>query len=111
DNSIQSFIKHRQELISIDGNSAKLRISIDIDPAPPARITIRDNAAGIFAEEFPRAFRPAALPPDRSGLAEFGMGMKSAACWFAPIWSVRTSAVGDPVVRTVSFDIENIVHD
>ena len=27
--------------------------------------------------------RPAALPTDRTGLYEFGMGMKSAACWFA----------------------------
>ena len=37
--------------------------------------------------------------------------MKSAACWFAPRWSVRTSALGEPVVRTVRFDIENIVND
>ncbi len=39
------------------------------------------------------------------------MGMKSAACWFAPKWTVRTSALGDPVVRTVRFDIGNIVND
>lgn len=39
------------------------------------------------------------------------MGMKSAACWFAPRWSVRTSALGETVVRTVRFDIENIVND
>ena len=39
------------------------------------------------------------------------MGMKSAACWFAPKWTVRTSALGDPVARTVRFDIANIVSD
>ena len=39
------------------------------------------------------------------------MGMKSAACWFAPRWTVRTSALDDPVVRTIKFDIENIVSD
>jgi Histidine kinase-, DNA gyrase B-, and HSP90-like ATPase len=77
----------------------------------PARISIRDNAAGIYPSEFPRAFRPAAIPPDRSGLAEFGMGMKSAACWFAPRWTVRTSALGDPVSRHIQFDIDNIVND
>ena len=32
--------------------------------------------------------------------------MKSAACWFAPRWTVRTSALGEPVVRTVHFDID-----
>ena len=39
------------------------------------------------------------------------MGMKSAACWFAPCWSVRTSAIGDDKIREVRFDIENIVND
>ena len=39
------------------------------------------------------------------------MGMKSAACWFAPRWTVRTSALGESVARTVYFDIENIVRD
>lgn len=111
DNAVQSFIDHRRELEKAEGKGFKLRVDIDIDPSPPARISIRDNAAGIFPGEFPRAFRPAAIPPDRSGLAEFGMGMKSAACWFAPKWSVRTSALGDPFVRTVQFDIDNIIND
>jgi hypothetical protein len=39
------------------------------------------------------------------------MGMKSGACWFAPRWTVRTSALGEGVVRTVHFDIANIVND
>ena len=50
--------------------------------------------AGIPRDAFPRAFRPAVIPPDRSGLSEFGMGMKSAACWFSPRWQVRTKALG-----------------
>ena len=39
------------------------------------------------------------------------MGMKSAACWFALRWTVRTSALGESIERTVHFDIENIVND
>src|SRR5262249_15434240 len=70
-----------------------------------------DNAAGIHEADYARAFRPAALPPDRSGLSEFGMGMKSAACWFARQWTVRTSAIGEAVERTISFDIDTIVRD
>ena len=111
DNSVQSFINHRRELEKAEGRDFKLKVEIDLDASSPARISIRDNAAGIFPDEFPRAFRPAAVPPDRSGLAEFGMGMKSAACWFAPKWSVRTSALGDSVARTVQFDIANIIND
>src|SRR5262249_317316 len=59
--------------------------------------------------DYKRAFRPAEVPPDSSGLAEFGMGMKSAACWFSPKWSVRSKALGEYVERTVAFDIDHIV--
>ena len=111
DNAVESFIKHRSALEKIEGKGLKLRVDIDINTAAPARISIRDNAAGIFEKEYERAFRPAALPPDRSGLAEFGMGMKSAACWFAPRWSVRTKALGEAISRSVHFDIENIIND
>jgi hypothetical protein len=111
DNAVQSFSDHREALAAIHGPGVKLRVEIDIDTNAPARISIRDNAAGIFENEYRRAFRPACIPPERSGLAEFGMGMKSAACWFAPRWSVRTSALGEAVVRTVHFDVANIVLD
>jgi len=111
DNAVQSFIKNRKSLEKIEGNGIKLRVDIDIEASSPARISIRDNAAGIAEPEYGRAFRPAALPPDRSGLSEFGMGMKSAACWFAPRWSVRTKALGEAVSRTINFDIDNIIND
>ena len=111
DNSIQSFLANRSALSSIDGQTCQLRVSIDIDPDEGGRITIRDNAAGIGAADYARAFRPAQLPADRSGLAEFGMGMKSAACWFASSWQVRTSALGEATERIVAFDIDQIVND
>lgn len=111
DNSVQSFLTHRDELIRIEGEGFALRVDIDLDPTEGGRITIRDNAAGIHAMDYGRAFRPAELPLDRSGLSEFGMGMKSAACWFAERWSVRTSALGEPIERIVKFNIDNIVRD
>lgn len=111
DNSVESFLRHREALVQVHGEQLQLRVDIDIDATAPVRISIKDNAAGIFESEYSRAFRPAAIPPDRSGLAEFGMGMKSAACWFAPKWSVRTSALGEPVERIVHFDIADIVND
>ena len=110
DNAVQSYLQNQSALKSAEGDDFKLRVEIELD-ANSSRIGIRDNAAGIFESEYGRAFRPAAIPLDRTGLAEFGMGMKSAACWFAPYWSVRTSALGEPVAREVRFDIERIVDD
>lgn len=111
DNAVQSYVANRLALEALHGPAFKLRVNIDIESTAPTLITVRDNAAGIALADFPRAFRPAAIPPDRSGLCEFGMGMKSAACWFAPSWRVRTKALGEGVERTVRFDVEKIVHD
>jgi hypothetical protein len=110
DNSIQSFLVSRQQIAKSDGTNCRLSVAIEIDEAG-RRIVIRDNAGGIALSDFPRSFRPAQLPPDRGGLAEFGMGMKSAACWFAPRWTVRTKAVGELIERTIEFDITRIVRN
>ena len=111
DNSLQSFIDYRDEFKETEGEDFKLVVNIELDVTDRGRITIRDNAAGIHEADYARAFRPAEIPPDTEGLSEFGMGMKSAACWFAPQWMVRTSALGEKIERTVSFDIERIVQD
>jgi hypothetical protein len=111
DNSLQSFLANREALQVLEGDQFKLRVSIEMSTLDGGRLTIRDNAAGIGVQDYGRAFRAAAVPSDRSGLSEFGMGMKSAACWFAPRWTVRTSALGEGLEKTVVFDINSIVHD
>ena len=111
DNSIESYIQHRKALQKIEDEKQKLKVAIEYELRDGGRIIVRDNAAGIYKSEYARAFRPAEVPPDRSGLAEFGMGMKSAACWFARNWAVRTSALGENIERTISFDISKIVQD
>ena len=109
DNSLESYLRHRTEVHSTDGNNAKLRVEVAIDSSHGGSIAVRDNAAGIYESEYQRAFRLAEPPPHLNGLSEFGMGMKSAACWFGNQFTVRSSALGEPVERTVTFDIEEIV--
>lgn len=111
DNSLQSYISNRGRLSVNETRGPGLMVDIEITTDVPSRIVIRDNAAGILLADFPRAFRPAHVPPDTSGLSEFGMGMKSAACWFANHWSVRTKALGEDVERSVRFNINSIIND
>ena len=110
DNGIQSSIDQKKHLIKANGGSYKLVVDINFNPHENS-ITIKDNAAGIAENDYARAFRPAEIPPNASGLSEFGMGMKSAACWFAPNWSVTSSALGENSERAVFFDIDKIVED
>jgi hypothetical protein len=107
DNSIQSFLSRRSALVEA-GHDGPLVIDINLDDN---EITVTDRAGGIAWRDFPRAFSPAAPPDDPSGLSEFGLGMKAAACWFSRRWSVRTSALGEAVERTVAFDIPAISRD
>lgn len=111
DNAVQSMIENRALLCAVDGPGYRLRVDIDYDSQSSRELTIKDNAAGIPRSEFARAFRPASPPPIRSGLSEFGMGLKSASCWFAPVWSVRTTSIDDDQSYDVAFDIETIVEN
>ena len=111
DNALQSYLTNQKKLESIHGASFKLEIKVQIDSSGPGRIVITDNAAGISSADFPRAFRAAQVPTNRSGLSEFGMGMKSAACWFSEKWSVRTKALDEELERIINFDIHHIVNN
>jgi hypothetical protein len=104
DNAVQSFLANREKLTAA-GSHGPLVIDIDLDDK---ELSVKDRAAGIRVEDFPRAFSPATPPSDATGLSEFGLGMKAAACWFANEWSVRTSAIGDDVEREIAFDVPKI---
>jgi len=110
DNSIDSYLKNKDALQKLEDEDFKLVVNIEFDTTNN-RIVITDNAAGIHTNDYQRAFRTAEIPPDNSKLSEFGMGMKSAACWFSNQWEVRTSSLGESIERTVSFDISKIVED
>lgn len=106
DNAVQSYLSTRGQL----DRRTRLSVAIEIDRLDKT-IVIRDNAGGIAHPDIARAFRPAEPPQNQAGLSQFGMGMKSASCWFAPVWDVRTSAIGEPVERRICFDIDKIIHD
>lgn len=106
DNALQSALTNLDALREAPGDGYRLVVEID---ATEDGIEVRDNAAGIQETDYARAFLPASPPPDSSGLSEFGLGMKAAASWFARTWSVRTTALGEPVERTMTFDIPRIV--
>ena len=79
DNSLQSFLNHRDELEKIN-HDGKLNVSINLD-FDDDTITIKDDAYGIDEESYQRAFELANIPLDANGLNEFGMGMKVSSVW------------------------------
>lgn len=110
DNSIDSYLRNKEILKQIEGEDFLLDVKIEINE-PENRITIRDNAGGIGETDYSRAFRAAEVPLNNTGLSEFGMGMKSAACWFSDNWCVSTTALGETKQKKVTFDMKKIFED
>lgn len=109
DNSIQSYLDHKDLLQQINPEH-KLTVSIKFD-IDNDKIVIKDNAFGIEESKFDKAFELANVPLDASGLNEFGMGMKVSSIWLSNLWSVETTAYGEPIKKTVIFDLDEVVNN
>ena len=109
DNSIQSYFKNREALRKIHGPGYKLQIDISFSQGSNPMIVVEDNAGGISEADAIRAFTPAAPPTDKTGISQFGIGMKSSATWYSHYYVISSSALGESISRTVTFDIEKII--
>ena len=109
DNAIQSYIANKSKLIELNPDY-QLRIEIEINQNDDF-IRIFDNAAGINYNNFLRAFEPANIPIDNTGLSEYGMGMKIASIWFSDSYTVRSLFLEETVERSVHFDLKKVMDD
>jgi hypothetical protein len=107
DNGVQSYIANKEALKNVDGKNYQLEIDIEINLSEDF-IKISDNAAGIDNDNFLRAFEPANIPTDNTGLSEFGMGMKIASIWFADEYEVKSKALNEDFTRTVVFNLDEV---
>ncbi|CAN5581554.1 hypothetical protein BH23CHL7_BH23CHL7_16010 [soil metagenome] len=111
DNALASYEDNRQRLEEVNGPGYQFRVVVDVDGSDGGLVRVWDNAAGIGPNDYDRAFVTAAPPPHVTGLSEFGIGMKSAACWFASRWRVTTKPIDEAFERVVEFDVPRIVRD
>ena len=109
DNSTQSFFDNKSKL-SINGKKARLNIFIDYVESTDT-LTIRDNAYGMDYENFTRAIildrPPKNVSPNSRN--EYGMGLKTAACWFGNFWSVESTQFGNKYKYKAELDIDDLI--
>lgn len=110
DNAVQSYENNKSKFKTIYGDKYFLEIRININKDEDV-ITIKDNAAGIGLDNYYRAFEPANIPIDNTGLHEYGMGMKTAAIWLSNIWSVHTKAIDEGEERFVEFNLQKVIDE
>ena len=110
DNAVQSFENNKEALQKAHNGKYQFEVKINIDWENDF-IKIYDNACGIDTSNFQRAFEPANIPIDNTGLHEFGMGMKTASIWLANVWSVKTAALNETEERYVEFNLEKVLKE
>ena len=98
DNATQSYADHRSEL-----SQDSVEVSIVFD-AHNRTISIVDNAFGMGEVELERALTVGKPPADPSGRSRYGMGMKTASCWFGDKWMISTKKKGED--REYEFHID-----
>ena len=108
DNSTQSYSNNREDLDKIfaaQGESLEVHISYERNDDV---LRIGDNAMGMSMDELNHALHVGEPPQITTGRSEFGMGLKTAACWFGDYWTVKTKKLGESKEYVVEVDVEKV---
>lgn len=105
DNSTQSYYDHEKKLKETKYWHG-LRIEIEYDQNDEGYyLSIKDNAFGMDFSDFKRAIILDS-PPRKKTRSEFGMGLKTAACWFGIKWRVESTALGSDIKYSATIDVD-----
>lgn len=106
DNSTQSYYDNQEKLERIKyWKGLKVDIKYEKDEDGSMSLVIRDNAYGMDYRDFQRAI-VLDSPPNRPTRSEFGMGLKTAACWFGKMWSVESVELGSGIRFKTIVDVD-----
>ena len=109
DNSTQSFYDHKDELMSQKyAKGLNITITYIEDTVEGDRLEIIDDAYGMEWTDFQRAVVLDRPPQNTSGRNEFGMGLKTAACWFGSLWSVESTQLNSTTKYYTEINVDEL---
>jgi len=109
DNSTQSFFDNQDELKNLP-EFKKLVVEVTYEQKLDGNdiLTIKDNAFGMELQDFERAIKIDKPPVKTTGRNEFGMGLKTAACWFGSYWTLVSTQLGSDMKYIASVNVDKI---
>jgi len=112
DNSTDAYFRgnNRQILDEHYRNIGEV-LSVDVSYQREGKgtLTISDNSIGMSLKELEDALIIGERPTVSSGRSEFGMGMKTAAIWFADSIEIKTKKLGEDQEYRAKIDIQKYV--
>ena len=108
DNSTQAYFDFKTELdtrLTEEDETLEVRITYDRNDD---ELRITDNSIGMSYGELERALKIGKPPPNTSGRSQYGMGMKTAACWLGDEWDIVTKRLGEEVEHRVLIDVSKV---
>lgn len=108
DNSLQSYLDHKEKLDSLPNSPKKLVVNIEWTEK---EIVITDNAWGMDEEALGRALKlnkPSERAKEDDRLSRFGWGLKTAACYASRDYIISTVAYGSQIQFKAEMDIDYI---
>lgn len=105
DNSTQSWYDNR-DILKQDKGFLEIRVTLEND-----LLRVSDTAMGMDFEDLKNALRLGVPPVNTNGRSEYGLGMKTAACWFGDLWRIKTKKRGSKIEYEVEIDVEKVAED
>jgi hypothetical protein len=106
DNSTQAYIANRAELDNaLNGESLYVKINYS---SADNLIIIEDNSIGMNKTDLDNALNVGKIPADTTGRSRYGLGMKTAACWFGNKWTIKTKKLGSTTEHNITIDVNKI---
>ncbi|MFT4224219.1 ATP-binding protein [Dysgonomonas sp.] len=111
DNSTQAYFDNRETLDEKFAETGE-RLRIDIRYLPnDDTIIISDNSIGMNEAGLIRAFKVGQPPENPLGRSRYGLGMKTAACWFGDNWKIKTKRLNETRAFEVEIDVDTIAKE
>jgi len=110
DNSTQAYFNNRTALDRVYARTAtKLTVEITIGTDSRGEfIRITDNSIGMSETELKNAVIIGKPPPNTRGRSKYGLGLKTGACWFGDLWSIKTKKLGDTTAHEITVNVPRV---
>jgi len=107
DNSTQAYLNHKEELDKVYGDNDRLVVKVNYS-RKDSSLTIKDNSMGMDLERFKLALHIGDTTYSQ-GRSKYGVGMKTAACWFGDEWTIETCKLGEGKEYSCTVSVNEII--